>query len=137
MKITASFLTQRAQRFLYIIENIFKSRKGASLSKENRKFKKYVCHSERISAFRLLRNDKIVLISINEKMLIARQMLKLGEARPDLSGALFLFSQKRKKRERRADKGAQIKLMSFVFESFRVWETLESFAFFLLSLIFL
>lgn len=30
------------------------------------------------------------------------------EARPDLSGALSVFSKKTKKRERRADKGAQI-----------------------------
>ena len=35
-------------------------------------------------------------------------MFQFCEARPDLSGALFLFLQKRKKRERRADKGAQI-----------------------------
>ena len=35
-------------------------------------------------------------------------MFQLCEARPDLSGALFVFSKKTKKRERRADKGAQI-----------------------------
>ena len=34
MKIDWFYFTQRAQRFLYIIENIFKSRNGASLSKE-------------------------------------------------------------------------------------------------------
>ena len=40
-------------------------------------------------------------------------MFNLGEARPDSSGALFLFSQKRKKRERKADKGAQINILSW------------------------
>ena len=40
-------------------------------------------------------------------------MYSHGEARPDLSGALFLFSQKRKKRERKADKGAQMRILSW------------------------
>jgi len=35
------------------------------------------------------------------------EALNKGEARPGLSGALFLFSQKRKKRERKTDNGAQ------------------------------
>jgi hypothetical protein len=34
--------------------------------------------------------------------------IQLCEAQPDLSGALFLFSSKRKKRERKAEKAAQI-----------------------------
>jgi len=42
------------------------------------------------------------------KTKIQRSTFLLCEARPDLSGALFLFFlKKRKKRERRADKGAQ------------------------------
>ena len=49
-------------------------------------------------------------------------MFVLCEARPDLSGALFLQLEKRgqKKRERRADKGAQIDQVVNELEGLRI-----------------
>ncbi len=50
MKIDWFYFNARAQRFLYIVENIFKSRKDPSLNNKNRNLKKSVCHAVGISA---------------------------------------------------------------------------------------